>query len=347
MNLATALEAVLSDSDVTDIHFTDGGPVWIRAGRNLVPHPDGIALEPGELNAWLSDNHFRNDPIAKLEELGGDSDFAYSTPTCRLRAQAFLSGGHLSLAMRRLSDNTIEFAQLGLPEIILDLAVRPRGIFLVTGQTGSGKSTTLASIINHLNRNEQQHIITIEDPVEYLYENDRCLITQREIKRDTTSYARALRAALREDPDTILIGEIRDRETMEIALSAAETGHLVLATLHTNGAVATVERVASFFDDDARAAAMSVFGTVINGIICQQRLFDKVGKTVIVPEVMVPTEGIRNNIRKSQINEINQEMRTGSRDGQLLFDTSLRELMNAGRIDVETARFYATEPDRM
>lgn len=347
MNLASALEAILADPDTTDIHFTDGGPVWIRSGRSLIPHPDGITLEPGELNSWLSDNHFHNDPVATLSELGGDSDFAYSTPNCRLRAQAFLSGGRLCLAMRRLSDNAIEFSQLGLPPIILDLAVRPRGIFLVTGQTGSGKSTTLASIINHLNGNEGQHIITIEDPVEYLYENNRCLITQREVKRDTQSYVRALRAALREDPDTILIGEIRDRETMEIALSAAETGHLVLATLHTNGAVATIERVASFFEGAAKTAAMSVFGSVINGIICQQRLFDKEGRTVIVPEVLVPTEGIRNNIRKSQINEINQEMRTGSRDGQLLFDTALRELMNAGRIDHETACFYASEPDRI
>lgn len=347
MNLATALEATLSNPDVTDIHFTDGGPVWIRAGRTLVPHPDGIALEPGELNAWLSDNYFRNDPVARLEELGGDADFAYSTPNCRLRAQAFLSSGHLSLAMRRLSDSAIEFNQLGLPQIILDLAVRPRGMFLVTGQTGSGKSTTLAAMINHLNKNEQQHIITIEDPVEYLYQNDQCLITQREVKRDTESYARALRAALREDPDTILIGEIRDRETMEIALSAAETGHLVFATLHTNNTVATIERVASFFDGAAKAAAMSVFGTVINGIICQQRLFDKAGKTVIVPEILVPTDSIRANIRKSDTVAITQDMRIGSRDGQLLFDSALRDLMDAGRIDVETARFYATEPDRM
>ena len=344
MNLASALEAILTDPETTDIHFTDGGYVWIRSGRSLVPHPDGIALDSGELSTWLSDNHFHNDPVASLSELGGDADFAYSTPNCRLRAQAFLSGGRLCLAMRRLSDTAIEFEQLGLPPIILDLAIRPRGIFLVTGQTGSGKSTTLASIINHLNRHEAQHIITIEDPVEYLYENDRCLITQREVKRDTTSYVRALRAALREDPDTILIGEIRDRETMEIALSAAETGHLVLATLHTNGAVATIERVASFFEGAAKTAAMSVFGSVINGIICQQRLFDKDGKTVIVPEVMVPTDGIRNNIRKSQIIEINQEMRTGSRDGQLLFDTALRELMNSGRIDYETACFYAADP---
>lgn len=347
MNLATALEAVLSDPDVTDIHFTDGGAVWIRSGRSLIPHPEGIALEPGELNSWLADNHFHNDPIASLSELGGDADFAYSTPNCRLRAQAFLSGGRLCMAMRRLSDNAIEFSQLGLPEQVLNLAVRPRGVFLVTGQTGSGKSTTLASIINHLNRNEQQHIITIEDPVEYLYENDRCLITQREVKRDTTSYVRALRAALREDPDTILIGEIRDRETMEIALSAAETGHLVLATLHTNGAAATVERVASFFEGSVKAAAMSVFGSVINGIVCQQRLFDKEGKTVIVPEVMVPTDAIRNNIRKSEIIQIIQAMRMGSRDGQLLFDTALRDLMSSGRIDYETACFYATEPDQI
>jgi len=347
MNIATVLENILAAPDVTDIHFTDGGPVWIRAGRELIPHPDNLTVESGELSTWLSDNHFRSDPVATLKEQGGDSDFAYSTGSCRLRAQAFLSGGELCMAMRRLSDNAIDFSQLGLPEIVLDLAVRPRGIFLVTGQTGSGKSTTLASVINHLNRKESLHIVTIEDPVEYLYENERCLITQREVKRDTESYVRALRAALREDPDVILIGEIRDRETMEIALSAAETGHLVLATLHTNGAVATIERVASFFDGPAKIAAMSVFGSVLNGVVCQQRLFDKAGKTVIVPEVLVPTDGIRNNIRRSQINEITQEMRTGSRDGQLLFDTALRDLMNTGRIDYETACFYATEPDKI
>ena len=217
MNLASALEAILTDPETTDIHFTDGGPVWIRSGRSLVPHPDGIALDSGELSTWLSDNHFHNDPVASLSELGGDADFAYSTPNCRLRAQAFLSGGRLCLAMRRLSDNAIEFEQLGLPSIILDLAIRPRGIFLVTGQTGSGKSTTLASIINHLNRHEAQHIITIEDPVEYQLPG----ILQIPVnEKKGLTFAKGLRSILRHDPDKIMVGEIRDNETAEIAVQS-------------------------------------------------------------------------------------------------------------------------------
>jgi len=346
MNIDDCISHVLSDPKVTDIHLVDGGSVWFRAGRTLVKHPEGLEIDPGVLSSWLADNHFHSDPneILKPE---GDADFAITVAPYRLRAQAFLSQGVLRMAMRRLSDSLIEFSQLGIADKVLDLATRPRGIFLVTGQTGSGKSTTLAAIINYLNEHHDLHIITIEDPIEYLYRSNRCLITQREVRNDTSSFPRALRAALREDPDVILIGEIRDQETMEIALSAAETGHLVLATMHTNGAAPTLERVGSFFEGTAREAAMNVFGSVLNGIICQQRLFDRAEQTVIVQELLVPTDSIRSNIRKGNFTEVKQEMATGRRDGQILFNDSLADLVANGRLDLDTAMYYSPDPDRL
>lgn len=333
-----------TEKRASDIHLTVGMPVIYRI--------NGVLMKVGEdiLNPQTTEE------IAKgilnerqLDELlqKGEIDTSFSSPGVgRFRLNVFKQRGSYCLAIRiiPLSIPTIE--ELGLPAIVKDLARLPRGLILVTGPTGSGKSTTLASMINLINQEKNYHILTLEDPIEYLHRHNKSIVNQREIGNDSLSFANSLRAALRQDPDVILVGEMRDLETISIALTAAETGHLVLSTLHTLGAAKTVDRIIDVFPSYQQQQIRIQFSSVLQAIISQQLLPRIDGKgRVAAFEVMVATSAIRNLIREEKTHQIDTSIQTGSKYGMQTMDTSLINLYNKGLISQETIITQATNPD--
>ncbi len=280
---------------------------------------------------------------------GREIDIGYRLPGVgRFRVNAFLSQGEVRAVFRHIPERTPSFQDLYLPKVLERLAMERRGMILVTGITGSGKSTTLAAMLSFMNRHRNDHVITIEDPIEYVHEDNKCLISQREVGQDSLSFAQALRAALREDPDIILVGEMRDQETMETALHAAETGHLVLSTLHTLDATETVNRVISIFPPHQEDQIRGQLAAVIQGIICQRLVVRADGKgRVPAVEVMVATGLIRDSIRdSSKTLEIPLLIAAGhAQYGMQTFDQSLLQLYREELITYETARDAASNPD--
>lgn len=235
-----------------------------------------------------------------------------------------------------------------MPEVIKMLTEKTTGLILVSGTTGSGKSTTLAAMINEINMNRRNHILTLEDPIEYLHTNNKSIISQREIGTDTKSYAHALRAALREDPDVILVGEMRDFETISIAITAAETGHLVLSTLHTMGAVKTIDRIIGAFPSDQQQQVRTQLSSVLEGVISQQLIPDKVtGGRVAALEVMIATDAIRNQIREGKAHQIDSSLQMGAKDGMITMDSSIMSLYNNGKISYEHALSRAISKEQL
>ncbi len=280
---------------------------------------------------------------------GREIDLGYRLPGAgRFRVNAFLSQGEVRAVFRHVPERIPNFAELCLPKVLERLCTERRGMILVTGITGSGKSTTLAAMIGFMNRNRNDHVVTIEDPIEYVYEDNKCVITQREVGQDSASFAQALRAALREDPDIILVGEMRDAETMEVALHAAETGHLVLSTLHTLNAAETVNRVISTFPPHQEEQIRNQLAAVMQGIICQRLVVRADGKgRVPAVEVMVATGLIRDCIRDAaKTPDIPAVIAGGhAQYGMQSFDQSLLQLHREKLITYETARDAATNPD--
>lgn len=348
--LAAQLAALVSDPHVTDVHVAVGREPWARGRADLAP----TGTEPTSyeaMNGWVSALRCPGRPIEQyLSENQGADDFAVTLEGTRCRANVFLSQGTVKMVLRRLP-GVKPFASLGLPDSILKLIDRPRGIFFVTGPTGSGKTTTLASGLNHINETRTHHIITLEQPVEIEHQNKKSLVTHRSIgpsvSDDAPSYPDGLRAALRENPNVILVGEIRDSETMHVAVQAASTGHLVLATLHTNGGAATVERFAGFFDGIDRVNALADLSSNFCGTLSQELLIDRNGDKAIAYEILMPTTAVRASIRKGDVNIIRQEMETGSSVGHVRLNTSLMNLVRTGRISREEALYRSNDPDRL
>ena len=284
----------------------------------------------------------------KMEDLG-EADFAYSFDADnRFRVNMFKQKGEYAVVMRRLPTTMPNPDKLGLPEAVQNFVNLKRGLVLVTGETGSGKSTTLASIINTINQTQQKHIITIEDPVEFVHQHKMSLINQREIGIDTMSFSNALRASLREDPDIILVGEMRDLETIETALTAAETGHLVFSTLHTNSAAATIDRVVDVFPTNQQAQVRTQLANVIEGIVCQQLLPVREGNgRVAAFEVMVANTAIRSMIREGKSYQITSQLQTGRRQGMQTMDDCLFKLYEQKKIFAEDAVRFAFDPGAM
>jgi twitching motility protein PilT len=249
------------------------------------------------------------------------------------------------MVLRTISNKLYDLAQIGLPDKILELLVRPRGLILVTGPTGSGKSTTLASMINWINENRDGHIITIEDPIEYYHEHKRCLITQREVGSDVPNFAEAIRGALRQDPDIILLGEMRDLETIEAAIGAAETGHLVFATLHTTGAARTVDRIVDVFPADAKDQVRTQLASSILAVISQVLCPKVGGGRVAGYEIMIATTSVRALIRENKTFRIPSEIQTGARHGMIAMDTHLMSLVTRGLVKPEDALEKSQMPD--
>ncbi|MFW6353308.1 MAG: type IV pilus twitching motility protein PilT, partial [Verrucomicrobiota bacterium] len=267
---------------------------------------------------------------------GADFGFAY-LDRARFRVSVLKAKGHYGLVLRTIPNEFFGLRQIGLPETIKDLLVRPRGLILVTGPTGSGKSTTLASMVNWINENREGHIITIEDPIEYYHDHKRCLVTQREVGSDTRSFADAIRGALRQDPDVILVGEMRDLETIEAAVSAAETGHLVFGTLHTTGAARTVDRIVDAFPEATKEQIRTQLASSIVAVISQVLLKKNGGGRVAGFEIMVTTHSIAALIRENKTYRIPSDIQTGAQYGMIDLDSHLTSLVNRGVIRPEDA----------
>jgi twitching motility protein PilT len=276
-------------------------------------------------------------------------DFAYSIPGhARFRVNAYFQRGTLGAAFRLIPAETVPIEKLGLPPIVREWAKKPRGIVLVTGPTGSGKSTTLASLINEINETRDDHIMTIEDPIEFLHRHKKCIVNQRELGADAPSFALALKAALRQDPDVILVGEMRDMETIGTALTAAETGHLVFATLHTQDAPQTIDRIIDVFPPAQQGQIRAQLAIGLQGIVTQTLLPTADGQgRCVAAEVLVPTAGVRNLIREGKTHQIYSLIQTGGQHGMQTMDASLAGLVREGRITMAAAESRASEPAEM
>jgi|Deesub1362A_J573_1020465.scaffolds.fasta_scaffold00425_5 twitching motility protein PilT len=344
--------------NASDVHLTAGSPPALRTYGELLPlsAPEWgeLGLPPEKKSPLTAEE---TDALAR-EIMGqyryeqfrqtGEIDLAYALPEegGRFRVNAYRSKGSTALALRLVPASIPALAELGLPAVVGELAKRPRGLVLVTGPTGSGKTTTLAAMVDLINETKRGHIITLEDPIEYVHRHKLCLVNQREIGQDSLSFAAALRASLREDPDVILVGEMRDLETIATAITAAETGRLVLATLHTSGAAQTIDRIIDVFPPHQQQQVRVQLADVLAGVISQVLLprFDRPGRTVAV-EVLVATYAIRNLIREGKTHQIISQMQAGGRYGMQTFDSALRDLYRAGIISREEAVTWSRDPN--
>jgi twitching motility protein PilT len=286
--------------------------------------------------------------VKELAELG-TADFAHSFGSeARFRVSAFRQRGVHGLVLRRIPSKLLAFEQIGLPEHIKDLLVRPRGLILITGPTGSGKTTTLATMIDEINRSQPVHIVTIEDPVEYTHEHKKAVITQREVGTDVPTFAEAMRRVLRQDPDIVLLGEMRDLETISTAITAAETGHLVFGTLHTTGTARTIDRIIDAFPKEQQEQVRTQLALSIVAVISQVLVPRKDGPGVCAAfEIMINTPAIENYIRKGETFKITSDIQTGKKRGMVLLDESLLALYRDGKISAESAVEYAQDPNEM
>ena len=328
VDLATVVESAYK-MRASDIHLVAGIPIKFRIDGKLVSFTDR-PLSESECEAYarmISNNY---ESVANI----GEQDLATSFPCgVRCRVNMFRQQSYISIAMRLLNDHIPEFEELGLPNVVKSFANFKQGIVLVTGETGSGKSTTLASLLNIINHSQQKHIITLEDPIEYIYTPDRCVINQREVGQDTRSYSDGLKAILREDPDIILIGEMRHLETIETALIAAETGHLVFATLHTNSAADAIDRIVDVFPTSQQAQIRMQLSMTIQAVLCQQLLPRASGfGRVLATEVMIANGAIRNLIREGKTPQISNSIATSGAEGGMLMDTSIIKLYKDHKI---------------
>ena len=331
----------------SDLHLSIGSPPQTRVHGELerLKHPD---LTPTETKALAY--AVLTDAQKKRFEETKELDFSFGIRgLARFRCNMFNQKGAVGAVYRTIPEKIRAFDELGLPQVMGKLAERPRGLVLVTGPTGSGKSTTLAAMIDKINVERHGHILTVEDPIEYLHQHKNCLVNQRELHSDTDSFTNALRAALREDPDVVLIGEMRDLETVESALRIAETGHLTFGTLHTNSASSTINRIIDVFPSHQQAQIRTQLSLVIEGIVCQALLPRADGKgRVVALEILVPTAGIRNLIREDKVHQIYSAMQTGQEKlGMQTMNQSLATLYFRRQITLETATQASSNRDEL
>ena len=337
----------LVDQGGTDLHITTSSPPQIRIDGKMVPLqlPPMTAAETKNLvYSVLTDNQKH-----RLEE-SLEVDFSFGVKgLARFRANVFYQRGAIAGAFRTIPWEMRSFKDLGLPEVVAKLCDRPRGLILVTGPTGSGKSTTLAAMLDKINSERHEHMVTIEDPIEYLHSHKKCLVNQRELHSDTHSFPNALRAVLRQDPDVVLIGEMRDLETIESALRIAETGHLTFATLHTNSAAQTINRIIDVFPAHQQSQIRAQLSLVLAGILCQSLLpRAQGGGRVLALEILVPNSAIRNLIREDKVHQIYSAMQTGqSQYGMQTFNQSLATLHFRKQISLQLALSMSSNPDEL
>ncbi|MGE5571931.1 MAG: type IV pilus twitching motility protein PilT [Bacteroidota bacterium] len=331
----------------SDLHITTGLPPVLRVVGSLRPIADASPLSPQDAEALvvalMGEEHQR---VFKEQ---GQVDFSYGLAGVgRFRVNAYRQRGTCGAAIRLIPHEVPRVADLGLPPIIETLARKSRGFIVVTGPTGSGKSTTLAAMVDLINSERSCHVMTIEDPIEYLHRHKKAMVNQREIGQDSVSFALALRAALREDPDVILVGEMRDLETMSTAITAAETGHLVLATLHTGDAVQTIDRIIDVYPPYQQQQVRIQLAATLVAVVAQQLVprKDKPGRVPAV-EVMVGTPAVRNLIREGKTHQLRSVIQTGARFGMQTMDQSLRQWVDQGVVSMEEALTIATDQDEL
>jgi twitching motility protein PilT len=335
MNLNHLLEQVVN-LHASDLHMTVGLPPMARIHGEIVPLAEDVLdkqILRGFVDATIPKNH-----LAAYENKG-EADYSYSIEHLgRFRVNAFHQKGNPALVMRSIPVDIPALATLGVPKELEEITNTPRGLFLVVGPTGSGKSTTLASMLDIINTNKACHIVTVEDPIEYMHNHKKSIVNQREVGNDTEAFATALRSVLRQDPDVILVGEMRDLETMATAITAAETGHMVFATLHTNSAAQTVDRIIDVFPPHQQPQIRAQLAAVLQGILVQQLLPHKDGqRRVVATEYMYINPAARNLIREGKTHQLNSVIQTGSRQGMHTMDMSLKRLVAEGALSVEVA----------
>ncbi len=329
----------------SDLHIAANSPVYIRVDGSLksLEKYGHLSVEKAK---ELCYEILTREKQAKLEkDLELDLSFTFEDKN-RVRANIFWQQNSVAAAFRIIPLEIPSVEELGIPPVVMEVAHKPRGLVLVTGPTGSGKSTTLAAMINKINEEREAHIITIEDPVEYMHECKKCLINQREVGPDTHDFKNALKYILRQDPDVVLVGEMRDLETIQSAITVAETGHLVLATLHTNDAAQTIDRIIDVFPPHQQPQIRTQVSSILQGIFSQQLLPLKEGGRTLALEIMIPTSGIRNLIREGKTHQIYAQMQMGREESKMqTMNESLAVLFRHGKIDYDEGFFRATNPD--
>jgi twitching motility protein PilT len=339
----TALLAFAKDEGASDLHVSAGMPPMLRIRGEMVKL-EMPALSPDDTHRAIYD--VLNDEQKRIFETRRDIDFAFEIPgVSRFRANVLMQQRGEAAVFRLVPTVVKTLDELNMPQVLKDLTQLEKGLVVVTGPTGSGKSTTLAAVVDHINENHRGHILTIEDPIEFVHTSKKCLVNQREVGPHTESFSNALRAALREDPDVILVGELRDLETTQLAISAAETGHLVLATLHTNSASKTIDRIIDIFPSGQQAQVRTMLSESIEGVVAQTLLPAKDGKgRVAALEVLVAVPALRNLIREDKTMQILSVIQTGAQHGMQSLDQSLRDLVMQGRLSREEAMKKASSP---
>lgn len=339
----TELLAFSAKQGASDLHLSAGMPPMIRVDGD-VRRINLPALGHKEVHSLVYD--IMNDKQRKDFEEFLETDFSFEVPgVARFRVNAFNHNRGAGAVFRTIPSKVLTMDQLGMGQVFRDLANVPRGIVLVTGPTGSGKSTTLAAMVDYINDSKYDHILTVEDPIEFVHEPKKSLINQREVHRDTLGFNEALRSALREDPDVILVGEMRDLETIRLALTAAETGHIVFGTLHTSSAAKTIDRIVDVFPAEEKSMVRSMLSESLQGVISQTLLKKNGGGRVAAHEIMIGTPAIRNLIREDKIAQMYSSIQTGMSYGMQTMDQALQNLLNKGLITREVAREKAKVPD--
>ncbi len=337
----TELLAFSVEHKASDLHLSTGTPPMIRVDGDVrklnIP-----AFEAKDVNALVYD--IMNDKQRKEYEENLEVDFSFEVPNlARFRVNAFNQNRGPAAVFRTIPSKVLSLDDLGCPDIFRDISENPRGLVLVTGPTGSGKSTTLAAMIDYINNTKHHHILTIEDPIEFVHQNKLCLINQREVHRDTLSFNNALRSALREDPDVILVGEMRDLETIRLAMTAAETGHLVFGTLHTTSAPKTIDRIIDVFPGEEKSMVRSMLSESLRAVISQTLVKKVGGGRIAAHEIMIGVPAIRNLIREDKIAQMYSAIQTGMQHGMQTMDQCLQNLVNRGLISRQDAAAKAAD----
>jgi len=329
------------ENKASDIHLSKGTPPVVRLNGDLIK-TEYPPLEDKVIEDFIDE--IATPLLIEEYKSKGEADFAHLIFNQRFRVNIFRERGNNAVTMRLINTEAPDIDKMGMPEVFKMLSKKKNGLILVTGPTGSGKSTTMAAIINEINKNESRHIITLEDPIEYIFENNKSLIKQREVNVDTKSFSNGVRASLRQDPDVILVGEMRDFETISAAVMAAETGHLVISTLHTLGATKTIDRIIDVFPPHQQGQIRSQLGMVLEGVISQVLLKNITNNgRVAAYEIMLANHAVRNLIREGKTHQLQNVIQTSKKSGMVTMDMSLRELVSERKITSEAASEYIVE----
>lgn len=334
------------ERNASDLHLLTGIPPTLRIEGALNPVPGEVALKPEQIENFLKDILSSE----QFEKLVVNKELDFSLPysqKARFRANAYTQKGSLAVALRTIPLEILDIDDLGLPKILHSFTSLRQGFVLVTGPTGHGKSTTLAAMLNEINQKRAEHILTIEDPIEFIFQPKKSIISQREMGFDTHSWAVALRSALREDPDVVLVGEMRDHETIQSALTVAETGHLVFATLHTNSAAQTIDRIVDVFPEEQQSQVRLQLSNVIEAVFSMRLIPGVKGRRVPAYEIMLGTSAIKTSIREGKTHQIDNILQTSTEVGMNTLEMSLATLVKQGLIDIDTAQAFSLRPEEL